>query len=178
MDGPLSGDRVRRGAHPLRRQLAAVDPSERFGGLAPPKPIIAQRFQDEDGVDQNPKGPCANRSHDGGGLGDGHGPNLTASGYVGNAPGSASESRWTTSAQHPWTSDAIAVEDRAVEVQLFLADRGHHRAPSVPDLLIAADFELIAVVTGQRVERSPLPDPPDRRCTLERRQSTGLTSRP
>ncbi len=34
------------------------------------------------------------------------------------------------------------VEDRAVEVQLLLADRGHHRAPSVPDLLVAAAAEL------------------------------------
>lgn len=59
-----------------------------------------------------------------------------------------------------------AAEDRAVEVLLMLADRGHHRAPSVPDLLIAATaevagltvlhrdkhFELIAQVTGQSVE--------------------------
>jgi len=58
-------------------------------------------------------------------------------------------------------------EDRAVEVLGLLADRGHHRAPSVPDLLIAAtaetaglvvlhddrDFELIAEVTGQRAQR-------------------------
>lgn len=60
-----------------------------------------------------------------------------------------------------------AVEDRAVEVQALLADRGQHRAPSIPDLLIAAtaelnelavlhldkDFELIAEITGQPVER-------------------------
>lgn len=60
-----------------------------------------------------------------------------------------------------------AIEDRAVEVQMTLADRGQHRAPSLPDLLIAAtaelagltvlhvdkDFELIADVTGQPVER-------------------------
>lgn len=60
-----------------------------------------------------------------------------------------------------------AIEDRAVEVQTILADLGQHRAPSVPDLLIAAaaelasltvlhvdkDFELIAKVTGQPVER-------------------------
>jgi predicted nucleic acid-binding protein len=59
-----------------------------------------------------------------------------------------------------------AVEDRAVEVQLLLADRGQHRAPSIPDLLVAAtaeiaeltvlaldkDFELIAQSTGQPVE--------------------------
>lgn len=59
------------------------------------------------------------------------------------------------------------IEYRAVEMQSALADRGQHRAPSVPDLLIAATaelvdltvlhvdkvFELIAEVTGQRVER-------------------------
>jgi predicted nucleic acid-binding protein len=57
-------------------------------------------------------------------------------------------------------------ERRAVEVQGILARRGHHRAPSVPDLLIAAIaetagltilhvdkvFELIAELTGQLVE--------------------------
>ncbi len=60
-----------------------------------------------------------------------------------------------------------AMEDRAVEVQLSLADRGHHRAASIPDLLVAAiaelaqltvlhvdkDFDLISQVTGQPVER-------------------------
>jgi predicted nucleic acid-binding protein len=59
-----------------------------------------------------------------------------------------------------------AVEDRVVEVQLLLADRGQHRAPSIPDLFVAAtaevaeltilaldkDFELIAQITGQPVE--------------------------
>lgn len=65
-----------------------------------------------------------------------------------------------------------AAENRAVEVQTLLADRGRHRAPSVADLLVAAvaersgltvlhvdkDFELIADVTGQPVERLQLPD--------------------
>ena len=60
-----------------------------------------------------------------------------------------------------------AIEDRAVEVQAALADRGQHRAPSIPDLLIAAaaelaqltvlhidkDYDLIAGITGQPVER-------------------------
>lgn len=60
-----------------------------------------------------------------------------------------------------------AIEDRAVAVQAVLADRGQHRAPSIPDLVIAAtaeltgltvlhldkDFDLIADVTGQPVER-------------------------
>jgi predicted nucleic acid-binding protein len=59
-----------------------------------------------------------------------------------------------------------AIEDRAVEVQAVLADRGQHRAPSIPDLLIAAaaelaqlivlhidkDYDLIAGITGQPVE--------------------------
>ena len=62
------------------------------------------------------------------------------------------------------------IEDRAVELQLALADRGHHRAPSIPDLLIAAtaeladltvlhldkDYELIAELTGQPTERLEL----------------------
>jgi len=60
-----------------------------------------------------------------------------------------------------------AIEDRAVEVQLRLADRGQHRAPSVADLIVAAtaelagltvvhfdkDFEMIAEVTAQPLER-------------------------
>jgi predicted nucleic acid-binding protein len=59
-----------------------------------------------------------------------------------------------------------AIEDRAFEVQMLLADRGQHRAPSIPDLLIAAtaekagltvlavdkDFDLIAAITGQPVQ--------------------------
>lgn len=60
-----------------------------------------------------------------------------------------------------------AIEDRAVAVQRLLAEQGHHRAPSIPDLLIAAtaeltgrtvlhldkDFELVAELTGQQQER-------------------------
>ena len=59
------------------------------------------------------------------------------------------------------------IEDRAVTIQHVLAARGEHRGPSIPDLLIAAtadlaqltvlhldkDFELIAKLTGQPVER-------------------------
>lgn len=59
------------------------------------------------------------------------------------------------------------IEDRAIEVQTLLAEQGRHRAPSVPDLIVAAtaelagltvlhmdkDFELIAAVTGQATER-------------------------
>ncbi len=59
-----------------------------------------------------------------------------------------------------------AIEDRAIEVQMMLADVGQHRAPSVADLIVAAtaeraglvvlhvdeDFDLIAGVTGQVVE--------------------------
>jgi len=65
-----------------------------------------------------------------------------------------------------------AIEDRAVEVQLLLADRGQHRAPSIPDLMVAAtaelaglivlhfdkDFDLIREVTGQQVERLAVTD--------------------
>ncbi len=60
-----------------------------------------------------------------------------------------------------------AIEDRAVEILTLLADRGQHRAPSVPDLIIAAtaelagltvlhldkDFDVIGAITGQPVER-------------------------
>lgn len=60
-----------------------------------------------------------------------------------------------------------AMEDRAVEVQLLLAERGLQRAPSVPDLLVSAvaelsgltvlhvdkDYELIAEITQQPIER-------------------------
>lgn len=67
----------------------------------------------------------------------------------------------------PMLNVTPAMEDRVVEVQGLLAERGHHRAVKVPDLLIAAaaevsrcavlhvdkDFELIADVTGQPVER-------------------------
>ena len=59
------------------------------------------------------------------------------------------------------------IEDRALQVQLVLASKGQHRAPSIPDLLIAAtaelvglivlhmdkDFDLIAGITGQPAER-------------------------
>jgi len=65
----------------------------------------------------------------------------------------------------------MTAEDRAHEVQVLLADHGQHRAPSIPDLLIAAaaelagltvlhvdkDFDLIAALTGQPVERLALP---------------------
>ncbi len=60
-----------------------------------------------------------------------------------------------------------SIEDRGVAVQVLLADQGHHRAVSVPDLIVAAtaelagltvlhvdkDFDLIAAVTGQPAER-------------------------
>jgi predicted nucleic acid-binding protein len=63
-----------------------------------------------------------------------------------------------------------SIEDRTVAGQAALADRGQHRAASIPDLLIAAtaelaqltvlhldrDFELIADFTGQPVERLSL----------------------
>jgi hypothetical protein len=59
------------------------------------------------------------------------------------------------------------IEDRAVEVLVSLAERGRHRAPSIPDILIAAtaelsgltvlhldkDFEMIVEVTHQALER-------------------------
>ena len=62
------------------------------------------------------------------------------------------------------------IEERAIEVQRLLAERGQHRAPSLADLLIAAtaelakltilhvdkDFDLIAEATGQPIERLKL----------------------
>lgn len=59
------------------------------------------------------------------------------------------------------------IEDRAVQMQLALAEHGYHRAASIPDVVIAAtaelaqltvlhfdkDFELIAAITGQPMER-------------------------
>jgi predicted nucleic acid-binding protein len=59
------------------------------------------------------------------------------------------------------------IETRALHIQTLLADRGQHRAPSIPDLLIAAtaesagltvlhvdkDFDLIAAITNQTIER-------------------------
>lgn len=63
-----------------------------------------------------------------------------------------------------------AIEDRAVEVQVALGERGQHRAATIPDLLIAATaelaqltvlhddkhFEFIASVTEQPIERLTL----------------------
>lgn len=60
-----------------------------------------------------------------------------------------------------------SIEERAVHVQLLLARQGQHRAPSIPDIIIAAtaelagltllhvdkDFDLIATITGQPSER-------------------------
>jgi predicted nucleic acid-binding protein len=71
------------------------------------------------------------------------------------------------------------IEDRAVEVLTLLADRSQHRAPSIPDLIIAATaelagltvlhldkhFDLIADVTGQPMERLIMDHaPPDNKA--------------
>jgi predicted nucleic acid-binding protein len=90
---------------------------------------------------------------------------------IGYSARSASQARSTFSsppiAAMPVEYLTPAIEDRALEVQLTLAGKGHHRAPSIPDLLIAAtaelagltvlhldkDFELIGDVTGQATER-------------------------
>lgn len=85
--------------------------------------------------------------------------------------------RTAEQAHSEWTSPPLvmmpveyltpAVEDRAVAVQTLLTERGQHRAPAIPDLLVAAtaelagltvlardkDFDLIADITGQPVER-------------------------
>lgn len=63
-----------------------------------------------------------------------------------------------------------AIEELAWQTLRQLAKKGEHRAPSIPDLLIAAtaqlcgyvvlhndkDFDLIAKVTGQKVEKLKL----------------------
>jgi len=93
---------------------------------------------------------------------------------VGFSARSAEELRAST-ARPPLASMPVeyltpSIEDRAVAVQAALADRGQHRGPSIPDLLIAAtaelaqltvlhhdqDYELIADLTGQPVERLTL----------------------
>jgi len=52
-------------------------------------------------------------------------------------------------------------EDRAVHVLTLLADREHHRAPSVPDLLVAATAESagLVVLTTTRTSSSSLRSP-------------------
>ena len=71
----------------------------------------------------------------------------------------------------PIEYQTLAIEDRAVEVQTLLADLGLHRALSFSEQVIAAtaelaglvvlhcdkDFELIATVTGQPLERLAAP---------------------
>ena len=68
-----------------------------------------------------------------------------------------------------------AIEDRTVEILARLADQGKQRAPSIPDLIIAAtaelagltvlhldkDFDLIAEITGQPTERLNIRPPCD-----------------
>jgi predicted nucleic acid-binding protein len=70
-------------------------------------------------------------------------------------------------ASMPIENATPAIERRAVAVQSILAASGQHRAPSIPNLMIAAtaelaglivlhlnkDFELIAALTGQPLER-------------------------
>lgn len=74
-------------------------------------------------------------------------------------------------AEMPMEYITPTIEDRALAVQRALADIGRHRAPAIPDLLIAAtaeaanltvlhvdkDYELIAEITGQPTERLRLP---------------------
>ena len=80
---------------------------------------------------------------------------------------------WSRSIEGPPASHLLlthltpASERRALEVQGMLSRQGRHRAPSVPDLLVAAvaelssmtvlhvdeDFDVIAEVTGQKTER-------------------------
>jgi predicted nucleic acid-binding protein len=84
-----------------------------------------------------------------------------------SGPDLRAEQRRPPLAVMPVEYQTPAIEDRAVEVLTLLADRGQHRAPSIPDLIIAAtaelagltilhldkDFEIIASITGQPLER-------------------------
>lgn len=68
---------------------------------------------------------------------------------------------------------AQKIEDRALEVQMLLADRGQHRGPSIPDLIVAAtaelsgltilhvnkDFDTITAITGQPTVRLSYTNP-------------------
>jgi len=88
-----------------------------------------------------------------------------------SGPDLRSAARRPPLASMPTEYQTPLTEDRAVEVQMLLSDRGRHRAPSVPDLLVAAvaelsgltvlhldkDFDLIAEVTGQSTERLRMP---------------------
>lgn len=76
------------------------------------------------------------------------------------------ETRAERAAAFPRVAMSEADFVRAEDVIALLAKRGHHRAVGLPDLLIAAvaersqlvvlhydgDFDVIAEVTGQRVE--------------------------
>ena len=75
-----------------------------------------------------------------------------------------------------------AIEGRALQVQSMLAVKAQHRAPSIPELLVAAaaelarltvlhmdkDFDLIAGITGQPMERLPCDAPTVRPAHLRR----------
>lgn len=80
---------------------------------------------------------------------------------------SPADAAWRQFAETPLAAMPVEyltprIEDRALEIQILLADRGLHRGPSIPDLLIAAtaelagltvlhfdkDFDTIASVTG------------------------------
>ncbi|MGD0066612.1 MAG: PIN domain nuclease [Streptosporangiaceae bacterium] len=93
---------------------------------------------------------------------------LLEAGYSARSgPDLRAELRRPPLAAMPVEHQTPAIENRAVEILTLLADRGQHRAPSIPDLIIAAtaelagltvlhlekDFELIAGITGQPLER-------------------------
>ena len=88
-----------------------------------------------------------------------------------SGPGLRSATQRPPLASMPLEYQTPAGEDRAIEVQALLADRGRYRAPSVPDLIVAAtaelagltvlhldkNFDLIAEITGQPTERLAVP---------------------
>jgi len=83
-----------------------------------------------------------------------------------SGPGLRADWRRPPMSAMPVEYQTPAIEDRSVEVLTLLADRGEHRAPSIPDLIIAAtaelsgltvlhvdkDFEIIARISGQPLE--------------------------
>ncbi len=87
-----------------------------------------------------------------------------------SGPALRSAARQPPLASMPIEHQTPETEDRAIAVQAQLADLGRHRAPSVPDLIVAAtaelagltmlhvdkDFDLIAEITGQPIERLAL----------------------
>ena len=68
-----------------------------------------------------------------------------------------------------------AIEARAVEIQRLLADRSQHRAPSIPDLLIAATAEVSRCIAASPTGAVPAVAT---NVALQQGISLGVVSRP